>query len=70
LPNNIILVVTIDKFDPNPMFVNINKLKPYRFIEDETLQLSLAKPSDWPMMNVFKPKNVNHYLLNLKIFNL
>jgi hypothetical protein len=29
--------MTIDKFDPNPILVNINKLKPYRFVEDDTL---------------------------------
>jgi hypothetical protein len=46
LPNNIILLVTIDKFDPNPMLININKLKPYRFIENRTLQPILTKPSD------------------------
>ncbi len=46
MPNNIVLLDTIDKFDPNPMLVNINKLKPYRFIEDRTLQPILAKPSD------------------------
>jgi len=31
LPSNVTLLVTIDKFDPNPIFININKLKPYRF---------------------------------------
>jgi hypothetical protein len=46
LPNNIVLLVTIDQFDPNPVLVNINKLKPYRFIENRTLQLVLTKPSD------------------------
>jgi len=46
LPNNIILFVTIDKFDPNPVLININKLKPYKFIEDKTLQLVLADPSN------------------------
>jgi hypothetical protein len=46
LPNNIILLVTIDKFDPNPILVNINKLKPYKFIEDITLQPILANLSD------------------------
>jgi hypothetical protein len=46
LLNNIILLVTIDKFDFNPVFVNINKLKLYRFIEDKTLQLVLVKCSD------------------------
>jgi len=41
-----VLLVTIDKIDPNPILVNINKLKPYRFVEDYTLQPILAKPSD------------------------
>jgi hypothetical protein len=47
LPNNIILFFTIDKFDSNPILVNINKLKPYiRFINDNILQPRFAKPSD------------------------
>jgi len=37
--NNMVLLFTINKFDFNPVLVNINKLKPYRFIEDRTLQL-------------------------------
>jgi len=28
-PNNIILLVNINKFEPNPILVNINKFKPY-----------------------------------------
>jgi hypothetical protein len=46
LPNNIVLLVTIDKFDPNPILVNINKLKPYIFIENRILQHVLANLSD------------------------
>jgi hypothetical protein len=46
LPNNIVLLVTIDKFDPNPILVNINKLKPYRFFKDRTLRSILANFSD------------------------
>jgi hypothetical protein len=46
LPNNIIILVTINKFDPNLVLVNTNKLKPYRFIEDITLQPMLVKPFD------------------------
>jgi hypothetical protein len=46
-PNNIILLVTIDKLNPNPILININKLKPYRFIEDQTFQHVLAKPNDF-----------------------
>jgi hypothetical protein len=37
LPNNIILLVTIDKFDLNLLLVNINKLKWYMFIEEQNL---------------------------------
>ncbi len=39
--------MTIDKFDPNLVMANINKLKNYRFVEDHTLQIVLAKPSDF-----------------------
>jgi hypothetical protein len=46
LPNHIILLVTVDKFDPNPVLVNINKLKPYMFIEEKNLQPVLVKPGD------------------------
>jgi hypothetical protein len=46
LLNNMVLLVIIDKFDPNLVLVNINKLKPYWFINDITLQPVLAKHSD------------------------
>jgi hypothetical protein len=39
--------VTINKFDLNPVLVNINKLKPYRFTKDHTLQPILVKLSDF-----------------------
>jgi hypothetical protein len=35
LPNNILLLVTIEKFDVNLLLVNVNKLKPYRYMESE-----------------------------------
>jgi hypothetical protein len=47
LLNNTIVLVTIDKFNPNPILVNINKLKPYRFMEDKTLQHVLVKLNDF-----------------------
>jgi len=31
LLNNTTFLVIVDKFDPNPILVNINKLKPYQF---------------------------------------
>ena len=34
LPNNTVLLVTVDKFDPDPVIVNINKLKTYRCAEE------------------------------------
>ncbi len=40
--------MTINKFHLNLVLViNINKLKPYRFMEFQTLQPVLAKPSDF-----------------------
>jgi hypothetical protein len=39
--------MTISKFDSNPVLVNINKLKPYRFMEDQTLQVVLTKLNDF-----------------------
>jgi hypothetical protein len=70
LPNNTILFIIIDKFDLNPVLVNINKLKPYKFIKDKFLQLILVKPSDLvtnePIQTgeldslLFKPKSFQH----------
>ena len=40
LPNNIVLLVTLDKFDPDPVIVNINKLKTYRCPEEGLPDLS------------------------------
>jgi len=36
LPNNIILVF-VNNFEPNPILVNVNKLKPYTYL-DQTLK--------------------------------
>ena len=40
LPNNTVLLVTVDKFDPDPVIVNINKLKTYRCPEEGLPDLS------------------------------
>jgi hypothetical protein len=37
LPNNIVFLVFINNFEPNPILVNVNKLKPYRYV-DQTLK--------------------------------
>jgi hypothetical protein len=36
LPNNIALLVTVDKFDANPVLVNINKLKLYPLFDGDS----------------------------------
>jgi hypothetical protein len=41
-----VLLMTMDKFDPNPVLINSNKLKPYRFVKDHTFQLVLVKSND------------------------
>ncbi len=35
LPNNIMLLVTIEKFETNPMSVNVDKLKLYKYMESK-----------------------------------
>jgi hypothetical protein len=35
LPHNIVLLVTLTNFEPNPMLENTYKLKPYQFITFE-----------------------------------
>jgi hypothetical protein len=35
LPNNIMLLVTIEKFETNHVLVNVNKLKPCKYMEFE-----------------------------------
>ncbi len=37
LPNNIVLLVYVNNFEPNRILVNVNKLKPYRYV-DHTLK--------------------------------
>jgi hypothetical protein len=37
LSNDTALLVTVAYFEPDPIFVNIIKLKPYRFYEDQEL---------------------------------
>jgi hypothetical protein len=35
LPNNIVLLMIIEKFKTNPVLVNLNKFKPYKYMEFE-----------------------------------
>ncbi len=48
----------IDTFDPNLVLININKLKPYRFMEDQTLQPILVKLNDFLSK---EPMEVTHF---------
>jgi uncharacterized protein YcgL (UPF0745 family) len=50
----------IDKFDPNLVLVNINKLKLYRFIKDQTFQLILANPNDFLVKDLVEVKNFDN----------
>ncbi len=46
----------IDKFDPNLVLININKLKFHRFIEDQTLQPVLANLNDFSSKEIVEVK--------------
>jgi hypothetical protein len=66
--NNINLLVTIDKFDLNPMLVNIKKLKPYKFIEDWILQVVLVKPSELVIDELVQTRKPNSLPIELQGF--
>jgi hypothetical protein len=34
LPNNIVLLVMLGNFESHPILGNVNKLKPYKYVED------------------------------------
>ncbi len=57
----------IDKFDPNPILVNINKLKPYRFVEGHTFQLVLAKPNDFLSKESMEATHFDNLFINYPI---
>ncbi len=52
------------------MFININKLKPYRFIEDRILQLILAKISDLVTNKPIQTKELEPLPIQPEIFQL
>ncbi len=33
LPNNIIILFFVNNFEPNPILVNVNNLKPYNYVD-------------------------------------
>jgi hypothetical protein len=37
--NNIVLLISVNNFEPNLVLVNVNKLKPYKYV-DKTLKVS------------------------------
>jgi len=39
--------VPLDKFDPNLVLVNVNKLKPYHFLDEEGQTTNRPKPIYW-----------------------
>jgi hypothetical protein len=47
LPTNIVLLVTIEKFETYPMLVNVNKLKPYKCMEFEVQKKEQQMPIYW-----------------------
>ncbi len=50
--------MTIDKFDFNLVLFNINKLKPYRFVENHTFQLVIVKLSNFSSKELVE---TNHF---------
>jgi hypothetical protein len=47
LPNNIVLLVTIEKFEINFVLVNVNKLKPHKYMESKVHKKEQQIPMYW-----------------------
>jgi hypothetical protein len=47
LPNNTMLLVTIEKFETNPILVNVNKFKPYIYMESKVQKQEQQMPVYW-----------------------
>jgi hypothetical protein len=47
LPNNIVLLVTIEKFETNLVLVNVDKFKPYKHMESEAHKQEQQMPVYW-----------------------
>ncbi len=41
------LLVTIEKFETNPVLVNLNKLKPYKYMEFKVYEKKQQMPIYW-----------------------
>jgi len=50
------LLVSIEKFETNPMLVNVNKLKPYKYMESKVQKKK--KKNKKKQMHVYWEKNV------------
>ncbi len=61
LPHNTMLLVTIEKFETNPMLVNMNKLKPYKYMEYEVQKNEQQMPIYWEK-SVGGVKQVNSHI--------
>jgi len=42
-----VFLVILDKFDPNHVLVNVNKLKPYQFLDEKTQITYWPEPMYW-----------------------
>ncbi len=47
LSNNTCLLVIIDKFDPNPILMNVDKLKSYNYVSKEVQGQTIITPIYW-----------------------
>ncbi len=47
LPNNTVLLVSIEKLETNLMLVNMNKLKPYKYMESKMQKKEQQMPIYW-----------------------
>ncbi len=71
MPNNIVLLVALGKFEPNHVLVNINKLKPYLYVDPN--ESTLWEGQDYCHIVFFLRYpclNFNHVIINKDFHNV
>ncbi len=67
------LLVTLDKFDPNIVLVNVNKLKPYQFLDEKAHITNRPEPMYWEgqkgiKMDDKEDEHLDEYVFMVHIF--
>jgi len=62
LVNNVVLLVILNKFEPNRMLANVNKFKPYKYV-DQVVSKPIVNQTTQKYVEIIMPQT-QHWRLN------